>query len=1421
MISIWLVILSLIFGVAVTVMIYVYLAHSKEGPEKSSETEPTLWIWRGKLFFLSFDLLLVSIAAVLLIHRSLFPIMSVPALLFLTPLLGFSLIRLTRLSKSLTGLELLAFSFIVGYIFSGLLYVVLILIEPSIRISVLAVSYLLVGLASAAVQLFGKVRHNGLRSFSTEFDPLVVFGSVFFYLTFFAIMYPQIAMLANSDATRFLAGWSYGLANGLETSLDPSYLLFTAHLAGLRTILEQQNTVLLSSVVLVNLVLPVLFYIAAKRLLVGVDRRLPALATISWVFFSGLGWLYFLVDPPVFYSTLPEYFNVLFDKTYGEAIAFPTEFQFFIPRTVAMGLLLASLSLLGHPKGDSRRIYPLLFLFVLSMYLTHVVEAVLFVLLVVMLAAFSRTENLRLKEALLSSLLAFSLVPAFYFAASPVLNLSLRQSQVLSLIIPAVLIITVLGLRRKESVISRLESVSELLLAKSLRLIIPVMVVFYLVATYVWYLNLPTFRASLYGSSQSLGLVPWYMYPILLGVTGLLAIISFRVLLTNGRKGAGVSLFGAMLALSLFLGWSVSVINANVLFTGIFERRLITFTHLAAAMIAPIPLLSLSSWLRGQTRFSARKFGAMGLIALVVIFGASSSFAKLWYWQIAPEQVGIFPTARELGDSESLGEILRSYDRPSLITFSRASRQTSVFTGIISAVNIVDNPLFLAESPEMALGILGLQGEQSTPFLYLHKRDSNILSQYSRSYLVSTLLPSSQVVFRNDELVVRRLPSLSPPHQSSSTSLVLPALGLDPASPYFLSYRLLSEGGYDYTTTLPWERPSSSSKVLILPLDPPTTTLNRSSLRFDGQGYVDISDSRTLDMEESVTLEAWIKIDANDTAFHNVISKGGPQSVRNYNLYVRDSDGDGTFQLHLSFDSDAGSRGSVTDEVLRRGVWYHIITIISTADQGSNLYYLNGKMIQKVDNLGFSRLIPNDGPLYIGSADNHFIGALRQVRIYDRPLTEGEVGINYVGNGIRDSSLVLEYDFGDRPQFAFDLSGNGNVGRFIDLSFVSSEGRAEDLDQFQMYMDYLTGGGKIVVLNTDGFGGFSKMLFSGEGSTLEADGMSGGGTVIDLGSRVDVPLLRTQSGVDILGTYQTSSPLQTPYAVSMRIGKGELIYINLFPIIGLIVSSGDFGLALPDLLNSAEIRKGQTHNFDIDARFRTASLSGDVRIESTAISSVVGAQTFNLTTSRMGRQDLYTNVMSIIINSDVPVQIRSSSVVLEGGNGFYVISKLGHQVQINLPEKAMLTLTSLNWTISTDGIETATITSLDGLTLLVRTPKIHVIGDASISDLILFRPLGTQSLAESPVLHVAGELEFHIVYADELMVADVFEATGNLVRDPPLIPDSGGFRVSGAVLLILVGVVTLGLTRFGSRLERAIWGGNFGGGDQLQRNQER
>lgn len=235
------------------------------------------------------------------------------------------------------------------------------------------------------------------------------------------------------------------------------------------------------------------------------------------------------------------------------------------------------------------------------------------------------------------------------------------------------------------------------------------------------------------------------------------------------------------------------------------------------------------------------------------------------------------------------------------------------------------------------------------------------------------------------------------------------------------------------------------------------------ALSFDGANdYLMVADSSSLDISDTITVSAWVNLDALDydgssEAYNHLVSKWGAYVLRAF-----DTAGNYGYSFAIFDGSSEYIASSVNSEdTPELGSWQHIV---GTYDGTTVKLYQNGKLLYTQAHTG--NIDTNNNDLYIGgyeglSNGTMTDGSIDDVQIYPFAVTDDQVLILYNQNkqlvlgssgmassGAADNSAGREYCVpGDStscsgPVFemnfeensgmtSYDTSTNGNNGTFI------------------------------------------------------------------------------------------------------------------------------------------------------------------------------------------------------------------------------------------------------------------------------------------------------------------------------------------------------------------------------------------------------
>lgn len=176
------------------------------------------------------------------------------------------------------------------------------------------------------------------------------------------------------------------------------------------------------------------------------------------------------------------------------------------------------------------------------------------------------------------------------------------------------------------------------------------------------------------------------------------------------------------------------------------------------------------------------------------------------------------------------------------------------------------------------------------------------------------------------------------------------------------------------------------------------------ALQFDGvNDVVEVSNSPSLNIARAITMEAWIQ--TTQLSEGPILSKClENKSETNYQFSVRNG------YLNFAFDNTEWRVLSDNTTLVNDGNWHHVV---ATYDLSHIRLYVDGKEVQ--NRVETTIMLPNSAPLAIGrqvntSAHTAFLGAIDEVRIYNRRLNQIEIQEN-MKNDATMNGLVGEWRF--------------------------------------------------------------------------------------------------------------------------------------------------------------------------------------------------------------------------------------------------------------------------------------------------------------------------------------------------------------------------------------------------------------------------
>ena len=727
---------------------------------------------------------------------------------------GYALTELMGLpTRDLDPLEKLCFSFSYSFISSFFLSLILAPLEPWTTGLICAVLFFFLALVLNIKALNGlrKKLRKRTEVISADLGELAALTtSLFFFIFMVAYCYPAMMNLLDLDIFEMARCVGIWLRTpDLLATVYPGFILSEA----IAFVLSGASVEIFQSIIeLLNIFLIFSFFLVAKAIFRYSDRRLPALATLLFTFFAGLGWLYLFLKGLTYDGTHQELMRLAVQKTYmdirhGGAVDF---FLWYRPRSTALILLLMLLySVLTRTRRKPWRYRLNLALLSTSLFITHFVEYLLFSASLLIPVMFRVAEELKLKEAI-EGLLCSWLFIGLVYGISQVYGLINLMSMIpISLMV--ILTILYLGALMVLRLWKLRLTLSERYIRALCKALVPITIFLYLSATLAWLDQVQEFTIA---SVRAVGFLPWFFYPVLLGLITPMAVIGLNIV-TDRRirlTHDALSLLTSLTISSLVMGKFVAFFNMAFFYTGYMEWRFLKYVFVVLCPLAAPCLIRMASWAkhkRGELILS-------GSLTLLILAGSLSVYYTVEKWVMEVEVKEIQSEEEEA--LNYLRSLTNSMRVSKVLTVSPASLYVVEKANPTFVVEHQARAIWMSSTPELALSILldGRLRSGDKYIIYMHDRDwATAQLSYEEGFLFSHLLQLAYEAFENQKVSVYLIPQFFPPREEASAVLVVP----EDVPLAFMSYDMLSFGLFDYTTALEFDPDILNADFIILPLD--------------------------------------------------------------------------------------------------------------------------------------------------------------------------------------------------------------------------------------------------------------------------------------------------------------------------------------------------------------------------------------------------------------------------------------------------------------------------------------------------------------------------------------------------------------------------------------------------------------------------
>jgi hypothetical protein len=238
--------------------------------------------------------------------------------------------------------------------------------------------------------------------------------------------------------------------------------------------------------------------------------------------------------------------------------------------------------------------------------------------------------------------------------------------------------------------------------------------------------------------------------------------------------------------------------------------------------------------------------------------------------------------------------------------------------------------------------------------------------------------------------------------------------------------------------------------ILCLSLNAQTCITNSNSLNFTGNSYVSFASDNNLQLDSTITIEAWIRASSWGVSnFSGSIVCKHSWSLNGEQGFVLRAGGSGQLNFTIAGldpSSNPTSWINVTSPTgaMALNTWYHVA---GSYDGDTLRAFINGIQVAATPFTG-SIVPPTAYPITIGrlsdqaqTPSRYWFGNIDEVRIWNRALSKSEILANknsHLDTSVMQTGLVGYYRFNEGTGTNInDLSGSGNNGSISSAVFSS------------------------------------------------------------------------------------------------------------------------------------------------------------------------------------------------------------------------------------------------------------------------------------------------------------------------------------------------------------------------------------------------
>jgi hypothetical protein len=436
------------------------------------------------------------------------------------------------------------------------------------------------------------------------------------------------------------------------------------------------------------------------------------------------------------------------------------------------------------------------------------------------------------------------------------------------------------------------------------------------------------------------------------------------------------------------------------------------------------------------------------------------------------------------------------------------------------------------------------------------------------------------------------------------------------------------------------------------------------------------------------------------------------------------------------------------------------------------------------------------------------------------------------------------------------LSSVGQVRVFLQNQqgalFVGCISFLGDLLDDSQYLHWAQEGGNLVVLQSNGFGSVAKLLgISSQNQSVISSSINGPNSTTIL-PQIPIPrLVTTPMPYKVLSYYHNSEGNQIPFSIQYDYGSGKITYVFIQPIFSFLQSTKNKGLfnEMPMLLSPMGISPITTAHspgtLSIPDYAREILVQGNILLDSSSlfplrinasIADFTNASQVTLTPSPVSTGTTVTlmrnvDFSNLTIAGPVRIHLQNADLRFRSGVDFYfpIDIQSGSRMTVDLSKSTLtsnLTFDGQRVALTARGgsvtVVVNTISPFSNLiysefspnianlvdttsaneTMILRSPSVTVSGDSTLFGAYIKWQLQSENgaTAENGTLATSGNTSFSLIYADTVLRLSNWSSQNSHILD--LGQTGNSLEQSFLLLVVLPSFVVATATFLGAKISK-------------------